>query len=139
MSKPIYVLGTGLSHDGSSCLLKDGKIIVAIEKERLTRIKHDGGNDADTVQYCLDTAGIKISDLSLVVQSANFEKDEIKKIITGESDCLRLPQKSPLSVSLIIWPMPGVPWADLLLVHAISWSLMAAEVFMRNAMISPIP
>ncbi len=79
MSKPIYVLGTGLSHDGSSCLLKDGKIIVAIEKERLTRIKHDGGNDADTVQYCLDTAGIKISDLSLVVQSANFEKDEIKK------------------------------------------------------------
>jgi carbamoyltransferase len=79
MSKPIYVLGTGLSHDGSSCLLKDGEIIVAIEKERLSRIKHDGGNDADTVQYCLDTAGIKVSDLSLVVQSANFEKDEIKK------------------------------------------------------------
>ena len=79
MSKPIYVLGTGLSHDGSSCLLKDGEIIVAIEKERLTRIKHDGGNDTDTVQYCLNTAGIKVSDLSLVVQSANFEKDEIKK------------------------------------------------------------
>jgi carbamoyltransferase len=43
MNKPIYVLGTGLSHDGSSCLLKDGEIIVAIEKERLSRIKHDGG------------------------------------------------------------------------------------------------
>ena len=45
MSNPVYVLGTGLSHDGSSCLLKDGKILVAIEKERLSRIKHDGGND----------------------------------------------------------------------------------------------
>jgi carbamoyltransferase len=79
MSKPIYVLGTGLSHDGSSCLLKDGKIIVAIEKERLSRRKHDGGNDSLTVQYCLDQAGITIDDLSLVVQAAHFEKESIRK------------------------------------------------------------
>jgi len=77
MSKPVYVLGTGLSHDGSSCLLKDGKIIVAIEKERLSRKKHDGGNDLLTVQYCLDAAGITPGDLTLVVQAANFEKDTI--------------------------------------------------------------
>ena len=79
MSNPVYVLGTGLSHDGSTCLLKDGKILVAIEKERLTRIKHDGGNDSLTVQYCLEAAGISMDDLSLVVQCANFEKDEIEK------------------------------------------------------------
>ncbi|MFM6924214.1 MAG: carbamoyltransferase [Ferruginibacter sp.] len=79
MNKPIYVLGTGLSHDGSSCLLKDGEIVVAIEKERLSRIKHDGGNDSLTVEYCLRAAGISVEDLSLVVQCANFEKDEIKK------------------------------------------------------------
>lgn len=79
MSSPVYVLGTGLSHDGSSCLLKDGKLIVAIEKERLSRIKHDGGNDSLTIQYCLDAAGITTDQLSLVVQCANFEKDEIFK------------------------------------------------------------
>lgn len=79
MDKPIYVLGTGLSHDGSSCLLKDGKIIVAIEKERLTRMKHDGGNDLLTVKYCLDAAGITVNDLSLVVQSALFDKEAITK------------------------------------------------------------
>ena len=79
MSKPVYVLGTGLSHDGSSCLLKDGKVLVAIEKERISRIKHDGGNDSLTIQYCLDAAGITINDVSLVVQAANFEKEEIKK------------------------------------------------------------
>ena len=77
MPAPVYVLGTGLSHDGSSCLLKDGRIIVAIEKERLTRKKHDGGNDSLTVQYCLDYAGIPINDLSLVVQAAHFEKETI--------------------------------------------------------------
>jgi carbamoyltransferase len=79
LSSPIYILGTGLSHDGSACLLKDGLLVVAIEKERLTRRKHDGGNDLLAVQYCLDAAGIKPEDLSLVVQAANFEKEEIKK------------------------------------------------------------
>ncbi|WDF53921.1 carbamoyltransferase family protein [Mucilaginibacter sp. KACC 22063] len=73
MSK--YILGTGLSHNGSTCILKDGKIIVAIEKERLTRLKHDGGNDYLTVQYCLDAAGITVKDLDLIVQAANFEID----------------------------------------------------------------
>lgn len=68
MSKPIYILGTGLSHDGSSCLMKDGKIIVAIEKERLTKIKHDGYNDNATIRYCLDAAGITFDDIDLVVE-----------------------------------------------------------------------
>ena len=68
MKKPIYILGTGLSHDGSSCLMKDGKIVVAIEKERLTRKKHDGYNDNLTLQYCLDAEGITFNDISLVVE-----------------------------------------------------------------------
>jgi carbamoyltransferase len=70
--KPIYVLGTGLSHDSSACLLKDGRICVAIEKERITRVKHDGGNDTAAIMYCLDAEGITVNDLSLVVQNANF-------------------------------------------------------------------
>ena len=68
MTKPIYILGTGLSHDGSTYLLKDGKIIVALEKERITKVKHDGFNDNLTIQYCLDAAGITFKDLTLVVQ-----------------------------------------------------------------------
>lgn len=70
--KPVYVLGTGLSHDGSACLLKDGILRVAIEKERITRYKHDGFNDTAAIRYCLDTEGIKLSDLTLIVQNANF-------------------------------------------------------------------
>ncbi len=70
---PIYIIGTGLSHNGSAVLLKDGEIYVAIEKERISRIKHDGGNDSQAIQYCLDSAGITLKDISLVVQCANFE------------------------------------------------------------------
>ena len=72
MRRPTYVLGTGLSHDGSACLLKDGRVSVAIEKERITRIKHDGMNDSLAIAYCLDAAGIRMADVALVVQNANF-------------------------------------------------------------------
>lgn len=91
MNKPIYVLGTGLSHDGSTVLLKDGKVCVAIEKERITRIKHDGGNDTEAIQYCLDAENITIDDITLVVQSENFtipsrERFKGKRIFAGKSN-----------------------------------------------------
>lgn len=73
MNAPIYILGTGLSHNGSAILLKDGRVCVGIEKERLSRIKHDGGNDTLAIQYCLDAEGIELKDITLVVQCANFE------------------------------------------------------------------
>ncbi len=66
---PIYVLGTGLSHDGSCCLLRDGEVCVAIEKERVTRVKHDGFNDTAAVQYCLSAESITLTDVCLVVQA----------------------------------------------------------------------
>lgn len=88
MDKPIYILGTGLSHNGSAVLLKDGQICVAIEKERLSRKKHDGGNDTLAIQYCLDAEGIGLEDISLVVQCENFnipERNQFKgkRIFSG--------------------------------------------------------
>ncbi|REG97892.1 carbamoyltransferase family protein [Flavobacterium aquicola] len=73
MTSPIYVLGTGLSHNGSAVLLKNGRVCVGIEKERISRKKHDGGNDTLAIQYCLDAEGIKLKDVALVVQCANFD------------------------------------------------------------------
>jgi predicted NodU family carbamoyl transferase len=91
MSKPIYVLGTGTSHDGSSCLLKDGKICAAIEKERITRKKHDGGNDTVSIEYCLEKENITLDDVDLIVQNSTsgefegpriFENNEQVPVIT---------------------------------------------------------
>lgn len=73
MTGSTYVLGTGLSHNGSAVLLKDGRVCVGIEKERLTRRKRDGGNDAQAIAYCLEAEGITLADVALVVQSANFD------------------------------------------------------------------
>ena len=96
MNNPLYVLGTGLSHDGSAVLLADGKVIVGIEKERITRKKHDGGNDTDAIAYCLKAAGIGLEQISLVVQCANFEKDEINLTYYGGKRIFPADFKAPV-------------------------------------------
>ena len=85
MSKPIYVLGTHDSHDGSACLLKDGKICAAIEKERITGRKHDGFNDTDAILYCLEKENISFSDLDLIVQNSQGGSFPEQRLIT--EDC----------------------------------------------------
>jgi carbamoyltransferase len=75
-----YVLGLNLSHDRSAAIVKDGELVVAIEEERLDRIKHSEGFlvqghferisktiPMKGIAYCLDAAGIGIDDLDLVV------------------------------------------------------------------------
>jgi len=70
-SSPIYVLGiNAYDHDVSAALLKDGEVVVAISKERLTRVKHDAGFYRDPVAYCLLAEGITLDDVALVVRNS---------------------------------------------------------------------
>ena len=65
-----YVLGiNAYDHDVSACLLRDGAIAYAIEKERITRVKHAGGFFQEAVDYCLQAEGITIDDVDLVVRN----------------------------------------------------------------------
>ena len=65
-----YVLGiNAYDHDVSACLLRDGEIAFAINKERLTRKKHDGGFYQKVVDYCLAAEGISFDDIDLVVRN----------------------------------------------------------------------
>jgi len=70
MSTPRYVLGLNTyDHDVSACLLRDGAIVYAIEKERITREKHATGFYKEVIDYCLDAAGITLDDVELVVSN----------------------------------------------------------------------
>ncbi|HJU93936.1 MAG TPA: carbamoyltransferase N-terminal domain-containing protein [Pyrinomonadaceae bacterium] len=65
-----WILGISASHNGSACLLRGDEIVVAIQEERLTRIKRHriyGARSSLAVRYCLNYAGIEPDDLSLVV------------------------------------------------------------------------
>ena len=68
--KPSYILGiNAYDHDTSACLLRDGEIAYAINKERITRRKHDTGFFQDVVDYCLKAEGISLDDVDLVVRN----------------------------------------------------------------------
>ncbi|MHC4818626.1 MAG: carbamoyltransferase family protein [Planctomycetota bacterium] len=65
-----FVLGiNAYDHDASACLLRNGEIVVAVNKERVTRIKHDAGFYQEVVDYCLKTAGIELERVDLVVRN----------------------------------------------------------------------
>ena len=67
-----YILGiSAYFHDSSAALVKDGKVIVAIQEERLSRKKQDSGLPIKAAKFCLDQAGIEIND---VVKIAYYEK-----------------------------------------------------------------
>ena len=53
-------------HDSAAALVVDGKIAAAAQEERFTRKKHDAGFPSLAVQYCLEEAGIGVSELDYV-------------------------------------------------------------------------
>ena len=65
-----YVLGVNAwDHDVSVCLLKNGAVAVAIEKERITRQKHASGFFDAAIDYCLKAEGIELADVSRIVRN----------------------------------------------------------------------
>ena len=63
-----YILGiSAYYHDSAAALLKDGEVVAAAQQERFTRKKHDEGFPKEAIEYCLEEAGIKLTDLDEVV------------------------------------------------------------------------
>ena len=70
------VLGiSAFYHDSAAALIEDGHLVGAAQEERFTRKKHDSGFPQNAVQYCLDTAGIKLADVDYV---AFYDKPFLK-------------------------------------------------------------
>lgn len=55
------------SHDGAAVLLRDGRIVAAVEEERLNRVKHSNFFPARAIRYCLREAGVSLQDLDVIV------------------------------------------------------------------------
>ncbi len=64
----MYILGiSAFYHDSAACLLKDGKIVAAVQEERFTRIKHDPSFPSNSIIYCLQEARICADDLGAII------------------------------------------------------------------------
>ena len=69
------ILGLNFGHDGSVCLVKDGKLEFAISTERITKNKKQSGFTEEVIDYFLDSTGISIDDIDCI--ATNDFKQEV--------------------------------------------------------------
>lgn len=80
----MYILGINVHHpDVSAVLLKDGELIAAVEEERFKRIKHWTGFPVESINNCLEIAGISMEQINHVAISRDPKANMLKKIIFG--------------------------------------------------------
>lgn len=57
----MYILGVSAYHgDCSACLIKNGRVIAAVEEERFTRIKHWAGFPKQSIAFCLKQGNVSL-------------------------------------------------------------------------------
>lgn len=82
----MYILGINAYHgDASAAIIKDGRLIAAVEEERFNRIKHCAGFPERSIRYCLDAAGIPLEDVDHIGISRDPSAHLHKKILYAAS------------------------------------------------------
>lgn len=79
--KPVWIAAIARGHNSGICLLKDGEIVFAIEEERLTRQKYDGGPYASMVKILEYTNKI---DYLIIAHTQNLQETAGKVDYTGD-------------------------------------------------------
>jgi len=75
-------------HDGSACIVKGGKILAAIECERLTKIKKsrlDYSNLKETIDYVLESVGMGVNDIDHIAVGSSPEELLGNKVKEGDN------------------------------------------------------
>ena len=71
-----HVLGISCYyHDSAAALLRDGRVVAAVEQERFSRVKFDDSFPTEAIRWCLDAAGVRPADLGAV---AFYDKPVLK-------------------------------------------------------------
>src|SRR6185295_8317100 len=82
----MYILGINAYHgDAAAALIKDGRIVAAVEEERFNRVKHCAGFPTEAVRYCLQVAGIRIEEIAHIGISRDPSAHLHKKILFAAS------------------------------------------------------
>ena len=70
-------------HDSTACIVKDGKLIAAIEEERLNRDKHSRVFPQLAIDKCLEISGLTYSDIDHIAVSIKPTHNWFRKVIHG--------------------------------------------------------
>ncbi len=60
----MIILGINAYHaNAAAAIVVDGRLLAAVEEERLNRVKYAAGLPARAIQFCLDQAGVKLTEV----------------------------------------------------------------------------
>lgn len=107
-----WILGLAASHNGGAALIRDGRVAVAIQAERLTRQKRQGvvfdrrntGLEL-AVRYCLDAAGIGWGDLAAIATCTPWDAWELdaERILGAKAPVISVPHHLAHAEYAIHW------------------------------------
>ena len=76
------ILGLNCNHaDSSACIIKNGELLIAIEEERINRVKHWAGLPIKSIEECLKYTNIKIEEITDISINTNPMSNIKEKII----------------------------------------------------------
>lgn len=80
------VLGISCGHDANICIVDEQEILIHLEKERFSRIKHDAGNVDALISIALNNLNLTVDDIDLVASSVPVwpEYGRSGRIVSGD-------------------------------------------------------
>lgn len=85
----MIILGINAYHaNASAAIIVDGKLRAAVEEERLNRVKYAAGLPVRAIQFCLDAAGAKLTDVDHVA----VPRDPWARVGTKLRYAMRMPR-----------------------------------------------
>src|SRR5215510_2972583 len=96
------ILGiSGQERDAAAALVQDGRLVAAIEEEKLARIRHvgmnySGGLPQRAIDFCLERAGLKFEQLDFVAYYIDPHKLFHREIAFESSRATHLTGDSPI-------------------------------------------
>ncbi|MES0213621.1 carbamoyltransferase [Mesorhizobium sp. M0028] len=88
-----FELRNAFMHDGAAVLVRDGRVIAAVEEERLNRMKHSNKLPIRSIQYCLSAAGVQLNDIDRVALYASepYANAMLEGMSASHPDILSIP------------------------------------------------
>ena len=74
---------SGFYHDSAACIVIDGKVVAAIEEEKLSGIKHDSSFPFKAIEWCLQYTQVSIDEVNMVCwyEDPNLKFNRVKNTL----------------------------------------------------------
>jgi carbamoyltransferase len=85
----MVILGINAYHaNAAAAIVVDGRLVAAVEEERLNRVKYAAGLPAQAIQFCLDRAGVKLAEVDHIA----VPRDRWARLGTKLRFAIRMPK-----------------------------------------------